>query len=220
MDRAYSSLHVKSFSEDAEFVYIEGIASTPTPDRHGDVVNPMGVRFKTPMPLLWEHKTDKPVGQVVYAAPTPRGIPFRARLPIIKEAGVVKDRVDQVIHSLKHGLVFCVSIGFTVMKSAIKRLASGGAQYDEWDWHELSIVTVPAHADAVITSVKSLAGQADEPAQLTHDLIQQIKAVETQAPAASGQPRKGVQLILKSPGVSGTRQPGAKRAGIRLISHA
>lgn len=42
MDRAYSILEVKDMKEDGEFVTIEGIASTPTPDRMGDVVDPMG----------------------------------------------------------------------------------------------------------------------------------------------------------------------------------
>lgn len=41
---------------------ITGTASTPTTDRMGDVVEPMGAKFKTPMPLLWQHESDKPVG--------------------------------------------------------------------------------------------------------------------------------------------------------------
>ncbi len=216
--RAYSSLHVKSVSEDAEYVYIEGIASTPTPDRSGDVVNPMGARFKTPMPLLLDHKHDRPVGQVTYASPTPRGIPFRARLPVVKESGLVKDRVDQVIHSLKHGLIFCVSVGFSALKTKVKSISGGGSRYDEWDWHELSLCTVGANSEALITSVKSLAGTQDEPAQLTHDLVTAIKAAEPSAPAASGRGRNGVQLILKSPGASGTST--AARRGIPLIPNA
>jgi hypothetical protein len=42
MDRAYSILDVKEMTEGDEFVTITGIASTPTPDRMGDVVEPMG----------------------------------------------------------------------------------------------------------------------------------------------------------------------------------
>lgn len=52
-NRAYSILHVRSLQETADHVTITGIASTPTVDRQGDVVEPLGARFKTPMPLLW-----------------------------------------------------------------------------------------------------------------------------------------------------------------------
>lgn len=78
MDRAYSILEVKDMKEDGEFVTIEGIASTPTPDRMGDVVDPMGAQFKTPMPLLWQHQSAAPVGNVTFAKPTKKGIPFVA----------------------------------------------------------------------------------------------------------------------------------------------
>src|SRR5688572_1538021 len=97
MERAYSSLHVKDVSERDGFVYIKGIASTPTLDKHGDIVNPMGAIFKTPMPLLWQHKHGEPVGHVTFARPTKTGIPFEAQIPIIKEAGRLKDRLDEAI---------------------------------------------------------------------------------------------------------------------------
>lgn len=57
---------------------VEGVASTPTADRMGDVVEPMGAKFQTPMPLLWQHEHDKPVGHVTFAKPTKAGIPFKA----------------------------------------------------------------------------------------------------------------------------------------------
>src|SRR5690606_25959945 len=151
-----SALHVKDFREDSDFVYIKGIASTPTPDRMDDVVNPMGARFTTPMPLLMQHKHDEPVGEVTFAKPTKTGIPFEARLHIIKEAGKLKDRIDEAIHSLKYKLISFVSIGFSPVHSATKRLSTGGYQFDEWDWLELSICTIPANPEAIITSVKSL----------------------------------------------------------------
>ena len=55
MNRAYSILNVKGQTEDDGFVYVEGIASTPTTDRQGDSVDPMGAKFAAPMPLLWQH---------------------------------------------------------------------------------------------------------------------------------------------------------------------
>jgi hypothetical protein len=62
MDRAYSLLEVKGIAEDSDYVTITGIASTPTTDKMGDIVEPMGAKFVTPMPLLWQHRHAEPVG--------------------------------------------------------------------------------------------------------------------------------------------------------------
>lgn len=78
VNRAYSILEVKAIQDGEDFVTVEGIASTPTTDRMGDVVEPLGAKFQTPMPLLWQHEHDKPVGHVTFAKPTKAGIPFKA----------------------------------------------------------------------------------------------------------------------------------------------
>lgn len=217
-NRAYSALHVKDVSERDGFVYVKGIASTPTVDRVGDSVNPMGAMFKTPMPLLWQHKHDQPVGHVTFAQPSKTGIPFEAQIPVIKEAGALKTRIDEAIHSLRYKLVAFVSIGFSAVEDAIKRLPSGGLRFDKWEWHELSLVTIPANPDAVLTSVKALAPD-ETPAPMSAALVTAIKAADTTPRAASGQPRAGVRLLCKSPGASGTTTTAARR-GISLIPKA
>ena len=156
MDRAYSVLETKAVEEGAEEVTIRGIASTPTTDRMGDIVEPMGARFKTPMPLLWQHNHDQPVGRMTFAQPTEKGIPFEAVLPVVKEPGRLKDRVDEAIHSLKYQLVAAVSIGFKAVEGQVERMKSGGLRFKQWDWLELSLVTIPANSQAVITAVKSI----------------------------------------------------------------
>jgi hypothetical protein len=55
MNRAYSILNVKTI--DSERRILIGMATTPTPDRLGDVIEPMGVRFAYELPLLWQHDT-------------------------------------------------------------------------------------------------------------------------------------------------------------------
>jgi HK97 family phage prohead protease len=160
MHKAYAVLTEKAFSEDSDFVYVEGIASTPTTDRVGDVVEPLGAKFKTPMPLLMQHMHTEPVGHVTFAKATPKGIPFKAQLPRVKEAGRVKDRVDEAIHSLKYSLISAVSIGFSAKSDGIEAI-KGGIRFKEWDWHELSLVTIPANADAVITAIRSFDQPSD-----------------------------------------------------------
>lgn len=77
MNRAYSVLNIRTVNEDERL--IEGIASTPSADRMDDVVEPMGAKFALPMPLLWQHNANMPVGHVEFAEPTKKGIPFKAR---------------------------------------------------------------------------------------------------------------------------------------------
>lgn len=156
MNRAYSLLEVKTITSNSDEWVIEGIASTPNADRMSDVVEPMGAVFKLPMPLLWQHNADKPVGNVRFAKPTKDGIPYVATLPKVKEAGALKDRIDEAVQSIKYRLVAAVSIGFRAMEDGVERLKSGGLRFTKWEWMELSLVTIPANADATITSIKSL----------------------------------------------------------------
>lgn len=154
--RAYSLLNCKEIVERDDVYVVRGIASTPTPDRVGDIVEPLGAKFALPMPLLWQHDSEKPVGHVTFAEPNKSGIPFEAEIPKVKEAGVLKDRIDEAIQSLRYRLVAAVSIGFKAIEDKVERLKNGGYRFLEWDWMELSLVTIPANAEATISSVKSL----------------------------------------------------------------
>jgi len=156
LHRAYSLLNVKGVSETADNYVITGMASTPTPDRMGDIVEPMGAKFALPMPLLWQHDSHKPVGLVKFATPTEAGIPFVAELPKIKEAGTLRDRVEEAVQSVRYKLVAAVSIGFQSVAGAVTKLKNGGLHFTEWEWLELSLVTIPANSEATITSIKSL----------------------------------------------------------------
>jgi len=129
---------------------IEGIASTPSTDRMGDQVNPQGVKFQLPLPLLWQHDPERACGNVIAAEVRPEGIKFRAALA---PAGTLS-AIDSHWQELKAGLVRFVSVGFRSLKSsAIKT----GLRFDEWEWLELSCVTIPANPDAAITTVRAFA---------------------------------------------------------------
>jgi len=151
--RAFSLLNVKSVDDQRRV--ITGIASTPTVDRVGDSVDPMGAKFKTPMPLLLYHQSDKPVGTVDFARPTRDGIPFSASLPEVKEPGVVQDRVNEAYHSIKYKLLGAVSIGFQPIECGTEVMKAGGFLFKVWEWIELSLVAVPANPEAVILGFKS-----------------------------------------------------------------
>src|SRR5262245_60700789 len=107
MKRAYSVLRIKA--ADAEQRIITGVASTPEPDRLGDIVEPLGISYKNPVPLLLYHNTTKPVGQVRFFPPTAEGLEFEASLPTIDEPGTLRDRVEEAWQSIKTGLLAGVS---------------------------------------------------------------------------------------------------------------
>lgn len=151
-NRAYSLLEIKSVDDDRRV--ISGIATTPEPDRVGDVVDPMGAKFATELPLLWQHQHGSPVGIAKFGKPTKSGIPFTAELPKIEEAGALKDLVDMAWQSVKAKLVRGVSIGFKALEYNF--MDGGGIRFDKTEIYELSLVTIPANASATIQSIKAM----------------------------------------------------------------
>lgn len=155
MNRAYSVLSVKAIDEEKRV--IRGVATTPAVDRVGDIIEPMGVRFKNPLAFLWQHQHDKPIGTVKFDRPTADGITFEAEIAKVDEPGTLKDRLDEAWQSIKTGLVRAVSIGFRPIEYSY--MDSGGIRFTETECYELSAVTIPANADALITAVKSVDAQ-------------------------------------------------------------
>ena len=112
MKRAYSLFEIKGIEEDAGI--IEGIASTPSTDRMGDIVEPKGAQFKLPLPLLWQHNSREPIGHVIAANVTDAGIAIKAK--IMK--GVLPE-IDRAWALIKSGLVRGLSIGFQPIEPAV-----------------------------------------------------------------------------------------------------
>jgi HK97 family phage major capsid protein/HK97 family phage prohead protease len=152
--RAYSLLEIKSI--DAERRIISGMATTPELDRQGDSVDPAGVRFKNPLPLLLHHDPKQPVGKVTFQPATTAGIAFTAELPIVETPGIVKDRVDEAWDSIKAGLITGVSIGYLLLDNAVEHLKNGTRRLLKIEVGELSLVTIPANRSATIRTVKEL----------------------------------------------------------------
>lgn len=152
-NRAFSLISVKSFDDDERV--IEGLATSVEADRHGDVVEPGGVQFRLPLPLLLDHDHQRQVGHVTHAEVTGRGIRFRAQLAKIDEPGPAKELADQAWSLVKHKLRSAVSIGFRALKDGVERIESG-LRFTSTEWLELSLVTIPANASATIWSTKKL----------------------------------------------------------------
>jgi HK97 family phage major capsid protein len=164
LDRAFSVLDLKSFDDEQRI--IEGFASTPTPDRIGDVLEPAGARFSLPMPLLWHHDQREPIGEVIEASVTPAGIRIKARIATIAEPGALQARVDEAWHSIKARLVRGLSVGWKAIESLPIR-GSLGMRATKWDWAETSAVTVPMNLETTILNVKACAAPARKDRAMT-----------------------------------------------------
>lgn len=148
--RAYAVLTVKAVDEDKRV--ITGVATTPEPDRLNDIVEPLGITFRNPLPLLWQHKSDQPIGIAKLHKPTKDGVTFEATLPKIEEPGPLKDRVDTAWGEIKARLVRGISIGFRAIEHAV--MDNGGWRFLRSEILEISCVTIPAQIDARIETIK------------------------------------------------------------------
>lgn len=195
MDRAYSLLTLKAVDEDKRT--LTGIASTPSTDRMGDIVEPKGAEFKLPIPFLWQHDSRQPIGHVTKAKITNEGIQVEVQIAKIEEEGSLKSRVDEAWQSMKAGLVRGLSIGFTPIESA-RIEGTYGMRFLKWAWLELSGVTIAANSEAT---------------------IQTIKSIDNQQLAALGrsQLNGGAVRLVSRPGVSGKSQPPAASRGAVLL---
>lgn len=152
MNRAYSLMTLKAVDETQRI--LTGIASTPAPDRADDIMVPGGAKFTLPMPFLWQHEHDEPIGHVIDAKVTPAGIAVTVQIASVPEDGKLKERLDEAWQSIKAGLVKGLSIGFRGIETA-QIEGSWGIKFLQWDWYELSAVTIPCNVNASILSVKS-----------------------------------------------------------------
>ena len=121
---------------------VRGIASTATTDRQGDVVEPRGGHWTLPVPALWMHKHDQPIGWVRAATVTRAGIEIEMEIA----TGIGKS--DEAWAMVESGLVDSFSIGFRT--NSWEPLPSGGLRFTDWELLEVSIVTIPANPDAKI----------------------------------------------------------------------
>ncbi len=185
LNRAFALLTVKEIDEEDRI--IEGVASTSTPDRTGDIVMAAGAEFSLPIPFLWHHDSRQPIGHVIEAKVKGEQIHIKAQIVKIEDPGKLKERVDEAWQSIKSGLVRGLSIGFKPLE-ALRLEDTYNMKFVKWLWLELSAVTIAANGEASITA---------------------IKAIGNQELAATG--RKTAEPVrLISPGVAGKKPKEAK----------
>ncbi|MND23232.1 Caudovirus prohead protease [compost metagenome] len=208
MKQAYSLLEIKAVDE--EQWVLEGIATTPTPDRVDDVVEPKGAQFTLPVPFLWQHDKRQPIGQVTEANVTDAGIQVKIQLtkPDQVESETLKVRLQEAWDSIKTGLVRGLSIGFRGLEVADIQ-GTWGYKFIKWDWYELSAVTIPANQEATITGIKSLCqNNKTDPAQTPQEKSLLCNPPSLTNPAAPVPKVGGVKLL---------DTPKFKSTGVKLV---
>jgi HK97 family phage prohead protease len=195
MHRAYAQVAVRSVDDGRGGTTITGVATTPSTDRMGDIVESTGAQYSLPVPFLLHHDARLPVGTVEHLDTSSRGIRFRARLADVRTPGAVKDRVDEARDSIAHGLLRAVSIGFRPLASEpIDRGDPYGPQrYKSWELLEISAVAIPANQDATIDVIKRFASRST-PARRGGGAIKLIGHHE-RSPAMKAATRGGLRII-------------------------
>lgn len=208
MKLAYSLLNIKSFDED-QWIF-EGIATTPTPDRVDDVVEPKGAEFTLPVIFLWQHNKNDPVGHVIDANVTDEGIYVKIKLvkPDEVESLELKALLQKAFDSIKTGLVRGLSIGFRGIEVADIQ-GTWGYKFIRWDWYELSAVTIPANQEATITGIKSLC-HPDQKTKSSNDKEQSL-------PCTPPVSKTSAAPVPKLGGVKLFDTPKSKSTGVKLV---
>ena len=149
----FSSFEIKSFDEQTRT--FKGTASTANPDRVKDIMVPSGVEYILPTPLLLHHEAKLVVGQVTKITVQQDQIDVEFSLPEIKEAGALKDRVDEAYQSIQYKLITGLSVGFNADWNDAEMLKGGGIKFNKWELLELSLVTTPCNREAGIEYSKA-----------------------------------------------------------------
>ena len=195
--RAYSTFEFKALPDIGGKRRFTGIASTPSTDRMGDIVEPRGMEIKIPTPLLWQHSTWEPIGWVRAARVSDKGVEVDCEVAEIdpNDSAELKAEIDKRWTQLKTGLVRGLSIGFNPVESAHIE-GTYGRHYIKTQLLELSTVTVPANGECSVQTIKS-ADQAIRRAALGARPVIRLD----RPPAASGTPAPGASGPVRRNGV-------------------
>ena len=146
MDRVF--VETKIIGDDAGA--ISGLAwKFGTPDRIGDWIEPGAFKgAKMPLPMLFGHDMNDPVGTWDSAVEKADGLHIAGKLLVDDVA-----RAREVRALVKSGAVRGLSIGFITKKASAR--TGGGRTIRSLELLEASLVTIPMHAGARVTSAKS-----------------------------------------------------------------
>lgn len=212
---------------------VAGFFSTydKTPDSYGDIIEP-GAFTKTfekrkatghPFPLCFNHDFDKVIGSVDSIEDTDKG-------PYIEATFLDTDLAQDVRKMLKSESIYQFSFAYNVLKRRDpddeEKKAGVTNVLQEIELFEVSIVTVPANQNAVVTEVKGVepetkagrrnsrkdADVINQIIDLAKSLLDEPEDTNTEEEAKSAEPTAQVNEASEEP----TTAENAKRADALL----
>lgn len=119
-----------------------------TPDRVGDMIEKGAFNMPARIPMLFGHDPLQPIGVWTDATETDKGLEVRGELLVNEVA-----RAREIRALVREGAIGGLSIGFTTKKATARR--GGGRTITDLQLVEISLVTVPMHPGARVTSAKT-----------------------------------------------------------------
>ena len=148
MDKQYIEATIKK-ADDGSFI---AVASTNSVDRHGEVVDNNGwdlKAFKKNPVILWAHDHSEPaIG--VSKKTWVEGVGKKAKLMIQPLLHDVTDKAKAIKTLVEMGVINSLSVGFKPIESP------DGITFTKNELLEVSMVNVPANAEAMMLAYKSL----------------------------------------------------------------
>ncbi|GAA4111147.1 phage major capsid protein [Aminobacter aganoensis] len=140
-----------------------------SPDRVGDVIEKGAFTAPTSVPMLFAHDQRDTIGVWDQITETAEGLTVKGRLLVDDVA-----RAREVRAMIKAKAVTGLSIGF-VTKSAKPR--RNGRTITALDLHEISVVAVPCHPGAQITTIKAADGAAPvKENEMANEAVNELEA--------------------------------------------
>jgi len=118
-----------------------------TPDRVGDVITKGAITTPATLPMLFAHDQGQVIGVWDTITESDTGLTVKGRL-LVDDV----ERAREVRAMIRSKAVTGLSIGFVTTKSTRN---AKGRNITALDLHEISVVAVPCHPGATITSLKS-----------------------------------------------------------------
>ncbi|WP_237143329.1 phage major capsid protein [Phyllobacterium zundukense] len=145
-------------------------------DRVGDMITKGAITTPANLPMLFAHDHSQVIGTWNSITETAQGLIVKGRLLIDQVV-----RANEVRAMIKANAATGLSIGFMTKKATSRK--GGGRTITAAELHEISVVAVPCHPAAQITSVKAADGTATPNNESNLNMENEMK-VETEDKAA------------------------------------
>lgn len=187
---------------DEENLRIRHYISTPTQDRYGDVVNPMGMvseKFRSnPVVLFGHNNREFPIGKNLELTPSKNGVMALTQFDRKSELA------SEIFRLNKEGFLNSWSIGFIPIKEYYKDSTDadgkkiGSYNYiEEWELLEYSSVPIPANPDAVNLMLKDIKNNELKDIFKYFELENRFKKLEEKLEKILKEPNKEIEEIKK-----------------------